>query len=48
MNKTDTIPKMKKVFQDGKIAIDEYNTELKNLKYRLEETLKKMNAMQDR
>ena len=47
VNKTDKIPKMKQALQDGKITIDEYNTELKNLKDILTEIVKKTNVMRD-
>ena len=38
---------MKQRLQEGKITADEYNDELSNLKYRLQEIVNKMNVMQD-
>ena len=47
MNEKNKISKMKQNFQDGKITTDEYNIELKNLKDRLVEIVKKMNIMRN-
>lgn len=38
---------MKQALQDGQTMIDEYTTEMKNLKDRLAEIVKKMNTMRD-